>query len=70
MGKKIYYVDNEGNEMKRVVIYFEVTYTGATLETFLTVPKGMTDEEIMLLAKSFRNTETKCGFYYPDEDEE
>jgi len=35
---------------------------------FITVPKNMTDEEIMNIARDFRNSETNCGFYYPDED--
>lgn len=70
MSKKIRYVDDEGNEMKKVAVYFELVYYGEVFKTFLTVPENMTDEEIMNIARDFRNGETKCGFYYPDEDEE
>lgn len=70
MSKKIHYVDDEGNEMKKVAVYFELVYYGEVFETFLTVPENMTDEEIMNIARDFRNGETKCGFYYPDENEE
>lgn len=68
--KKINYVDNEGNEMKKVVIYFEVKETGQTLETILLLPKNIKDEEIAKIARQFRDTETTYGWYYPDEDEE
>lgn len=70
MSKKIHYIDDEGNEMKKVAVYFELVYYGEVFKTFLTVPENMTDEEIMNIARDFRNGETKCGFYYPDEDEE
>lgn len=68
MSKKIHYIDEDGNELKRVVLYFEISYTGETVETFVTIPKNMTDEEIMNIARNFRNSETNYGFYYPDED--
>ena len=68
MSKKIHYIDEDGNELKRVVLYFEISYTGETVETFVTIPKNMTDEEIMNIARDFRNSETNYGFYYPDED--
>ena len=68
MSKKIHYTDEDGNELKRAVLYFKIGYTGETVETFVTIPKNMTDEEIMNIAKDFRNSETNCGFYYPDED--
>lgn len=68
MSKKIHYIDEDGNELKRVVLYLEIGYTGETLETFVTIPKNMTDKEIMNLARDFRNSETNYGFYYLDED--
>ena len=68
MSKKIHYIDEDGNELKRVGIYFEIRYTSETFEMFITVPKNMTDEEIMNIARDFRNSETNYGFYYPDED--
>ena len=68
MSKKIHYIDEDGNKLKKVGIYFEIGYTGETFEMFITVPKNMTDEEIMNIARDFRNSETNCGFYYPDED--
>ena len=68
MNKKINYVDENGTAMKRVVLYLEFGYTGETIETFITVPKSMTDKEIMDMAKDFRDSEIKYGFYYPDED--
>ena len=68
MSKKIHYIDEDGNELKRVGIYFEIRYSGETFEMFITVPKNMTDEEIMNIARDFRNSETNYGFYYPDED--
>ena len=68
MSKKIHYIDEDGNELKRVGIYFETRNTGETLEMFITKKKNMTDEEIMNIARDFRNSETNYGFYYPDED--
>ena len=68
MSKKIHYIDEDGNELKRVVVYFKIRYTDETVEMFVTVPKNMTDEEIMNIARDFRNSETDYGFYYPDED--
>lgn len=68
MSKKIHYVDEDGVAMKRVVLYFEIGYTGETVETFVTIPKNMTDEDIKNMARDFRNSETNYGFYYPDED--
>ena len=68
MSKKIHYVDENGVAMKRVILYFEIGYTGETIESFVTVPKNMTDEEIRNMARDFRNSETSYGFYYPDED--
>ena len=68
MSKKIHYIDEDGNELKRVGIYFKIGYTGETVETFVTIPKNMTDEEIMNIARDFRNSEINYGFYYPDED--
>ena len=40
MSKKIHYIDEDGNELKRVGIYFEIRYTGETFEMFITVPKN------------------------------
>lgn len=68
--KKINYVDNEGNEMKKVVIYFEVKETGQSIETILLLPKSIEDEEIAKIARQFRDTETNYGWYYPDEENE
>ena len=68
MSKKINYTDENGVAMKRVVLYLEFDYTGETIETLITVPKSMTDKEIMDMAKDFRDSEIKCGFYYPDEN--
>ena len=68
--KKIKYVDNEGNEMKKVVIYFEVKETGQSIETILLLPKNIEDEEIAKIARQFRDTETTYGWYYPDEENE
>ena len=68
MSKKIHYVDGYGIKMKRVAICFEVIETALVLETIITVPEDTTDEEIMNLAKTFRNAETQCSFYYPDEE--
>ena len=68
MNKKINYTDENGVAMKRVVLSLEINYTGEILETFVTVPKSMTDKEIMDMARDFRDSEIKYGFYYPDED--
>ena len=68
--KKINYVDNDGNELKKVAIYFEINEIGQSIETILLLPKGMTDEEIAKIARQFRDTETKYSWYYLDEDEE
>ena len=64
--KKINYVDNEGNEMKKVAIYFEIKEIKQTIETILFLPKNIEDEEIAKIARQFRNTETTYGWYYPD----
>lgn len=66
--KKINYVDNEGNEMKKVAIYFEIKEIGQTIETILLLPKNIEDEEIAKIARQFRDTETNYGWYYPDEE--
>ena len=68
--KKINYVDNDGNELKKVVIYFQVNETGESLETVLLLPKNIKDEEIAKIARQFRDEETKYGWYYADEEEE
>ena len=68
--KKIKYVDNDGNELKKVMISFEITYTGDGFQKILLLPKDMTDEEITEIARQFRDTETKYSWYYPEEDEE
>lgn len=68
--KKIKYVDNEGNEMKEVVIYFEIKETGQSIGTILLLPKSIEDEEIAKIARQFRDTETTYGWYYPDEENE
>lgn len=68
--KKINYVDNDGNELQKVAIYFEIKETGQSIETILLLPKDMTDEEIAKIARQFRDEETSYGWYYPEEDEE
>ena len=68
--KKIHYVDNDGNELKKVMISFEITYTGEGFQTIMLLPKDMTDEETTEIARQFRDTETKYSWYYLDEDEE
>ena len=68
--KKINYVDDYGNELKKVTIYFEILYSGQTIEQTLLLPKDMTDEEITEIARQFRDTETKYSWYYLDEEEE
>lgn len=68
--KKIKYVDNDGNELKKVMISFEITYTGEGFQTIMLLPKDMTDEEITEIARQFRDEETKYSWYYPEEDEE
>ena len=68
--KKINYVDNDGNELQKVAIYFEIKETGQSIETILLLPKDMTDEEITEIARRFRDTETKYSWYYLDEEEE
>jgi len=69
--KKINYVNNGGNELKKVAIYFEINAIGRqSIETILFLPKGMTDEEIAKIARQFRDKETKYGWYYPDEEKE
>ena len=68
--KKIHYVDNDGNELKKVMISFEITYTGEGFQTIMLLPKDMTDEEITEIARQFRDEETKYSWYYPEEDEE
>ena len=68
--KKIHYVDNDGNELKKVMVQFEITYTGEGFQTVMLLPKDMTDEEITEIARRFRDAETKYSWYYPDEDEE
>ena len=66
--KKIHYVDNDGNELQKVVIYFEIKEAGQSIETILLLPKDMTDEEIAKIARQFRDEETSYGWYYPEED--
>ena len=56
--KKIKYVDNDDNELKKVMISFEITYTGEGFQTIMLLPKDMTDEE------------TSYGWYYPNEEKE
>ena len=56
--KKINYVDNDGNELQKVAIYFEINETGESLETILLLPKNIKDEE------------TSYGWYYPNEEKE
>ena len=68
--KKIHYVDNEGNEMKKVAIYFEIKEIRQTIETILLLPKNIEDEEIAKIARQFRDTETTYGWYYPNEENE
>ena len=68
--KKIKYVDNDGNELKKVMISFEITYTGEGFQTIMLLPKDMTDEEITEIARRFRDTETTYSWYYLDEEEE
>ena len=68
MSKKIHYTDENGVAMKRVALYLEIGYTSEMLETYVTVPKNMTDEQIMNMARDLRDSEIKYGFYYPDED--
>lgn len=68
--KKIKYVDNEGNEMKKVAIYFEIKEIRQTIETILLLPKNIEDEEIAKIARQFRDTETTYGWYYPNEENE
>ena len=68
--KKINYVDNDGNELKKVAIYFEINEIGQSIETILLLPKSMTDEEIAKIARQFRDEETSYGWYYPDEEKE
>ena len=68
--KKIKYVDNDGNELKKVMVSFEITYTGEGFQTVMLLPKDMTDEEITEIARQFRDTETNYGWYYPDEENE
>ena len=36
--KKIKYVDDYGNELKKVTIYFEIVYSGQTIEQTLLLP--------------------------------
>ena len=68
--KKIKYVDNDGNELKKVAIYFEINEIGQSIETILLLPKDMADEEIAKIARQFRDEETSYGWYYLDEEEE
>lgn len=68
--KKIHYVDNDGDELKKVMISFEITYTGEGFQTIMLLPKDMTDEEITEIARRFRDTETTYSWYYPEENEE
>ena len=65
--KKINYVDNDGNELKKVAVYFEIVDTSQTIETTLLLPKDMTNREILEVARQFRDGETTCGWYYPEE---
>ena len=44
--KKIHYVDNDGNELKKVMVQFEITYTGEGFQIVMLLPKDMTDEEL------------------------
>ena len=67
--KKINYVDNDGNELKKVTVYFEIVDTGQTIETTLLLPKDMTNREILEVARQFRDGEITCGWYYPEEED-
>ena len=66
--KKIKYVDNDGNELKKVMVSFEITYTGEGFQTIMLLPKDMTDEEITEIARRFRDTEKKYRWYSRDEE--
>ena len=68
--KKIKYVDNDGNELKKVMVSFEITYTGEGFQTVMLLPKDMTDEEITEIARRFRDEETKYSWYYPEEEDD
>ena len=68
--KKVNYVDNDGNELKKVAIYFEINEICQRIETILLLPKDMTDEEIAKIARQFRDEETSYGWYYLDEEKE
>ena len=68
--KKIKYVDNDGNELKKVMISFEITYTGEGFQTIMLLPKDMTDEEITEIATRSSDTETTYSWSYLDEEEE
>ena len=57
--KKIKHVGNDGNELKKVMGSFEITYTGEGFQTITLLPKDMTDEEITEIARQFRNIENK-----------
>ena len=57
--KKIHYVDNDGNELKKVMGSFEITYTSEGFQTITLLPKDMTDEEITEIARQFRDIENK-----------
>ena len=63
--KKIKYVDNDGNELKKVMISFEITYTEEGFQTIMLLPKDMTDEEITEIARRFRDEETKYSCTIP-----
>ena len=52
--KKINYVDNDGNELKKVAIYFEINEIGQSIETMLLLPKNMADEEIAKMAEMYK----------------
>ena len=67
--KKINYVDDYGNELKKVTVYFEIVDTSQTIETTLLLPKDMTNREILEVARQFRDGETTCGWHYLEEDE-
>ena len=57
--KKIKYVDNDDNELKKVMGSFEITYTNEGFQTITLLPKDMTDEEITEIARQFRDIENK-----------
>lgn len=60
---KTRYVDDNGNEMKKVRLGCEINDYGLILEQILLIPKNTPDKEVMKMAEQFRNERVSYYWY-------